>query len=76
MALAQQVVRQESVDPQLVARLDPHTFTNQALDFANCVRSGRSPLNSLRENFNTLATIFAIADSIAANGRLVKVPTE
>lgn len=64
------------VDPALVAGLDPHSFTNQALDFADCVRTGRSPLNSLRENFNTLATIFAIYDSIAADGRPVSVPVE
>ena len=66
----------DKVDPALVAGLDAHTFTNQAVAFADCVRSGRAPANSLRENFNTLATIFAIRDSLAAGGRPVKVATE
>lgn len=64
------------VDPALVTRLHEHSFTNQAVDFAECVATGRPPLNSLRENFNTLATIFALYDSIAAGGRPVAVPKE
>lgn len=64
------------VDPSLVASLDPHSFTNQALAFADSVRRGTPPLNSLRNNFNTLATVFAIYDSIAAGGRPVPVPAE
>ena len=44
--------------------LDPNSFVNQTLAFADLVRSGAPSRNSLDENFNTIATIEAITRSI------------
>lgn len=44
--------------------LDPNSFVNQTLAFAEMVRNGGSSRNGLSENFNTIAVIEAIARSI------------
>lgn len=44
--------------------LDPNSFVNQTLAFADVVRDGGVSRNSLNENFNTIAVIEAIARSI------------
>lgn len=62
------------VDPTLVTGLDEFSFNNQTLDFADCVRTDRESLNSLRHNFNTLATIEALYASLAS-GRPESVAT-
>lgn len=44
--------------------LDPNSFVNQTLAFADVVRNGTGSPNSLGKNFNTIAVIEAIARSI------------
>lgn len=43
----------------------PTAFVNQMLAFANCVREGRPGENSLARNFNTIAVIDSLAQSLA-----------
>ena len=54
--------------------LDPNSFVNQTLAFAEVVRNGAPSRNSLAENFNTIAVIDAIARSIRT-GETVAVET-
>ncbi len=54
--------------------LDPNSFVNQTLAFAEMIRSGGPSRNSLIENFNTIAAIEAIAQSIRT-GETVTVET-
>lgn len=54
--------------------LDPNSFVNQTLDFAEMVRNQTASRNSLAQNFNTIAVIDAIARSIRT-GETVRVET-
>lgn len=47
-------------------------FVNEILHFADCVRSGDEPLSSGRDNLGTMATIFAIYESLADDGAPVR----
>lgn len=44
--------------------LDANSFVNQLVAFADAVRSGSAPRNGLDENFNTIACIEAIHESL------------
>jgi len=60
--------------PLPVPGLDPNSFVNQTLAFAEALRTGRPPSNGLEENFNTIAVIEAIGKSIRS-GETVAVET-
>jgi len=67
----------KSVPAEAARALVPssHSFTNQLLDFARAVRTGKPPVNTLAENFNTMAVIEAIYESMNSGGKSVAVPT-
>ncbi len=44
--------------------MDPDSFVNQLVAFAEAITSGRTPANSIDENFNTIACIEAIHQSM------------
>lgn len=58
----------------LVADVLPDRFANQLQHFARTVRGEVDPINTLEENFNTIAAIDAINRSIRLEGKPVEVP--
>jgi predicted dehydrogenase len=65
-----------SFAPMAVERGDLPTgnpFVNELLHFTDCVETGREPLPSGRDNLGTMATVFAIYESAARDGRPVEV---
>jgi predicted dehydrogenase len=57
-----------------IAELSANPFVNQLVAFASSIRANSQPTNDVDENFNTMACIQAIHDSLAS-GRPVKVAT-
>jgi predicted dehydrogenase len=57
-----------------IADLDPNPFVNQLVAFTASLRAGTEPVNSVRENFNTLACIDAVHRSLRS-GRAEPVET-
>lgn len=67
-------------DPQkpesaLVADVSDDRFVNQIVHFARAVRGEVTPINTLEENFNTIACIDAINESLKHDGKPVDVAT-
>ena len=48
-------------------------FVNEILHFAACVRDGSEPLTSGRDNLHTMATVFALYESMRRDGAAVDV---
>jgi len=48
-------------------------FVNEILHFAACVESGDEPIASGRDNLGSMATVFALYESLAADGERVLV---
>lgn len=48
-------------------------FVNEILHFAACVREGTEPLSSGRDNLRTMATVFALYESMRRDGAAVDV---
>lgn len=63
----------EHPESALVADLTPDPFANQLAHFARAVRGEVNPVNSLEENFNTIACIEAISQSLRLDGDPVDV---
>lgn len=59
--------------PEAVGLRTENAFVNELLHFAECVESGQEPLSSGRDNLGTMATIFAIYESMDADGEPVLV---
>lgn len=57
-----------------IAELSPNPFVNQLAAFARSIRAGTQPANSVAENFNTMACIQAIHESLSS-GKPVMVTT-
>jgi len=55
--------------------LDPFSFTAQLLDFSRAVEKGTRPRNAIENNFNTMAVIEAIYESMNLGGISVDVVT-
>jgi predicted dehydrogenase len=68
-------------DPERVASLGlapglgDNPFENQILHFARAVRGEAQPLNTVEDNFNTIACIDAINQALLTPGVAVDVPT-
>lgn len=45
-------------------------FTNEILHFADCCRTGKEPLTSGRDNFNTIKVIFGIYESMKTGQKI------
>jgi predicted dehydrogenase len=69
-AIAGDTARPEA---SLIADLLPDRFANQLAHFARAVRGEVEPVNSLDENFNTIACIDAINRSLRLDGEPVQV---
>jgi predicted dehydrogenase len=51
------------------------SFIAQLLAFADAVQGGPRPMSTLEDNFNTMAVVEAIAESLVSNGAPVRVPS-
>lgn len=51
----------------------PNGFVAQLLSFAESISSNQKPLNTIEDNFNTMAVVDAIYQSIAMQGKPVEV---
>lgn len=71
-AWSQQYEDLETVPAAEVSGLDEDPFVNQLAAFALALHEGRTPSNHVDENFNTMACIAAIGDSLRS-GRLERV---
>ena len=65
-----------SSDFDLVSDLADSSFTNQLVHFAKSVQGIATPINTVDENFNTVACLDAINQSIREGGRQVAVARE
>ncbi|WP_308467130.1 Gfo/Idh/MocA family protein [Rathayibacter soli] len=65
-----------AIDAGLVADLGPERFENQILHFTHAVRGDVEPLNTLAQNFNSIACIDAINQSLRESGRPIAVASE
>jgi predicted dehydrogenase len=63
------------VPADAVGGLTPNAFTNQLLHFADALATGAKPRNHIDENFNTMACVQAIYDSLRS-GKPARVATE
>jgi predicted dehydrogenase len=63
----------DGVNSELVADLTDQRFENQILHFARAVAGDVEPINTLSQNFNSIACIDAINRSIREEGRPVQV---
>ena len=57
--------------PSELPSQDP--FVNEILHFAACARDGNEPLSSGRDNLHTMATVFALYESMRRDGAAVDV---
>jgi predicted dehydrogenase len=62
----------EPLDPSDTLPTDD-PFVNELRHFADCAETGREPLTSGRDNLGTLATVFALYESIEADGAWTEV---
>jgi predicted dehydrogenase len=73
--------RQGTKSGRAFAELEPlpgsvptdNEFVNEILHWAECIRTGREPLSSGRDNLGTMAIVFAIYRSLERNGAPVRV---
>lgn len=59
----------------LLTDLHVNPFENQLLHFARAARGEVAPLNSVTDNFNTIACIAAINQALLEPGKTITVPT-
>jgi predicted dehydrogenase len=72
---AHQYQNLERVPEAEVTDLAENPFVNQLVGFATALVHGETPINSVAENFNTMACIQAVNDSLRC-GRTERVATE
>ena len=63
----------EPVPAKSIPGYEAFLFTNQLMAFRDALLGQREPLSSLRDNLHTMAVIDAIHESMAANGKPVRV---
>jgi predicted dehydrogenase len=59
--------------PEEVGLQEEDGFVNELLHFGECVETGQEPLTSGQDNLGTMATIFAIYESMDNNGEPVRI---
>ena len=59
----------------LVSDLGSDPFENQILHFVSAVRGEAPPINTVVENFNTVACLAAINEALLAPGSAISIPT-
>ena len=62
----------DAVDPEPDLSSD-RGFVNELVHFAECVETGREPISSGRDNLRTLATVFALYESVENDNEWVAV---